>query len=206
MKYISMIIFLALMLLLNNFVHSQSEDDLFKEVICPCMIEYDFNSDIKESLNAGTDFHPVLKFIGAEINNGIMFCNYDTVFYNLKNGSTFKFVTSGNLEDKWTSEDSVVIHYYSSQSFQASVLSFIYGDISTAQFSENFQSFSLSAPSSAKIFLKSGGVIKLNGLQNGFLIKRDDVIKMKALTPGIIVPKSLGRKKNNTTPDNLKKQ
>ena len=206
MKHILMLMFLALMLSLNDYVYSQSEDDLSKEVICPCMLEYGFNTDVKESLNTGTDFHPVLKFIGAEIKDGVVICKYDSVFYSLKNSSAFEFLSHGNLEDNWRSEDSVVIKYYSSQSFHASVINYIYGDISAAQFGENFKSVSLSDPSSANVSLKSGGSIKLNESKNGFLIKRNDIIKMKALTPGIRVPTSLGKKKNNTAPDNLQKK
>lgn len=206
MKYISMLILLSVMFLFNDYVYSQSEDDLSKEVICPCMIEYGFNADVKESLNAGADFHPVLKFINAEIKDRLMICNYETVFLSFKNGSDFEFVSFENLKDNWTTNGSAVISYYSSQKFKASILNYIYGDISAAQFDENFQSISLSDPSAANIFLKSGGNIKLNNSQIGFLIERNDVIKMRALAPVTSVPKILVRKKNNTTPDNLKKQ
>ena len=206
MKYISILVFFVLVLSLNDYAYSQREDDLSKEVICPCMLEYDFNKDVKESLNTANDFHPVLKFIGAEIKDGKMLCNYDSVFYSLKKGNAFEFLSQNNLKDKWTPEDSVEIKYYSSQSFRASVINYIYGDISSAQFDENFKPVSLSDPSTSEISLKSGGSIKLNESQNGFLIKRNDIIKMKALAPGIRVPKSLGKKKNNTVPGNMSKK
>lgn len=204
MKYISMIMLLILMSVSSNYVYSQNENGSSKEVICPCLLEYDFNSDIKESLNAGNNFHPVLKFTSAEIKDGMMICNYDKTFYKLNGSSAFEFINTENLSDKWITNGVTKINYYGSQNFETSILSYIYGDISSAQLDDNLKSFSLADSVSATLYLKSGGELKLNEAQNGFLITRSSIIQMKALAPVSNVPTTLGRKKNNTAPDKLK--
>lgn len=195
MKTISLLILFVLLFLTNNYIYSQTPNNPSVEIDCPCMLEYDFNSDVKENLNAGADFHPVLKLINAEVKDGMMFCNYEKVFYKLNADSGFVFVSSGNLKDKWTNKGLAVINYYNSQTFEASILNYIYGDIASAKFDDSFKSFSLSDSSNASLYLKSDGEIKLNQSQNGFLITRHDLFKMKALSPASGVPTQLGKKR-----------
>lgn len=204
MKSISILIILATMFLSNDYIYSQSDNNSDKEINCPCMLEYEFNSDVKESLNAGENFHPVLRFLNAEVKNGMMICNYDKVFYNFKNGSDFTFVSLANVKDNWTNKGLAVVTYFSSQKFEASVLNYIYGDASAAKFDENFKSFSISDSSITSLKLKSNESVELNESKNGFKISRDDVIRMKSLAPASSVPKTLGKKRNNTAPDKLK--
>ena len=192
------------MFLFNDLVYSQSENNSAKEIECPCLLEYGFNADVKESLNAGEDFHPVLKFVNAEVKDGMMICNYDKVFYNFQNNADFKIVSLENVKDNWSNKGLLVITYFSSQKFEASVINYIYGDISTAKFDENFKPFSLSDSSNTSLNLKSSSSIVVNESQNGFVLKRNDVIKMKSLAPASSVPTTLGKRKNNNTPDKIK--
>jgi len=204
MKTISMLILFVSLFLTNNYIYSQTASNPSVEIECPCLLEYDFNSDVKESLNAGDDFHPVLKLVNAEIIDGIMICNYGKVFYKLNADSVFMNVKSENLKDNWTNKGLAVINYYNSQTFEASILNYVYGDIASAKFDESFKSFSLSDLSNSSLYLKSDGEIKLKESQKGFTVTRHDVFKMKAIGPASGVPTQLGKKKNNTIPGKSK--
>lgn len=200
MRNISALILFVTIILFSS-VNAQSQSDSSKEIECPCMLEYDFNNDVKESLNADEDFHPVIKFKSAEIKDGIMICNYEKMFYKLNNGLDFEFISLQNLKEKWTNKGPAIINYYNTQTFNSSILNYVYGNILSAQFDENFKSFSLQDSSDVSLYLKSGGSIKLNENQNGFTVTRNDVIDIKSFAPASSVPTQLGKKKNNTVPN-----
>jgi len=181
-------------------VNAQTESGSSKDIDCPCMLEYDFNNDVKESLNADENFHPVIKFKSAEIKDGMMICNYEKVFYKLNNSSGFEFINSETLKNKWINNVPAVINYYNTQNFNSSILNYVYGDILSAQFDENFKSFSLHDTSDVSLSLKTSGSVKLNEKQNGFTVTRNDVIEIKSFAPASSVPTQLGKKKNNTIP------
>lgn len=192
MKYISIIIMFVTLLSASRIISAQSKDDLSREIECPCLIEMDLSGN--ENLNTADGETVVLKFISAEVKGRLMICNYENVLRRLNNLDGFKIA---NIEDEMNNWDV-------NNNFNAMAKSYFYGDLSTAKFGESLNSAEIGDSSYFSLQSISNGTLKLNETSTGFVVKRNDVIKMKSLSPASSVPKTLGRKRNNTIPKKIK--